>query len=328
MVLGVALAVVIGGGAIAYNVFKPATATSTVQQYFADLAHGDTLAALKLVDGEFRDSEADYPFLVPKALSDEHTRPSDLRVLHTESTTGFNGQTVEIVQVSYRIRGNAVTQAIAVRKTQDGDPAYLLHEPFLQLSVTSLAGRRLTVNGITANVGAENVDSEDGTYVFPGAYTATAQGDALIAGATQAAVVRSGDFGDMPVAGIDFGTPTLAQGAQQAVEAKVRQQIDTCAQSTNAEPSDCPFSVFIFAQDVSVQWSITNYPTISVALSSDPSADQQVDIGTDTDDGVAHYVANYTDDFTGKKQTEAGDQNFGVQGTATASGSEITVSIS
>jgi hypothetical protein len=322
IVLGAVLALLIGGGVVAFTVFRPPTATSTVRQYFDELADGDTTAALKLVADPADYSPQDQPFLVPRALSDAHARPRDLRILRTDSTTAVTGEPFETVHVSYRIRQETVGQVIVVTKTQDGDAPYLLEEPFLQLGVSSLAGRQLTVNGIAAPT-----DEVDDAFVFPGAYTATAQGNALIAGATQAAVVQPGESADRPVAAIDLGTPTLAPGAEEAVQTKVKEQIDACAQSTSSEPSGCPFSVFLFGSDASVKWSITAYPSVTVALSSDPTADEPVTISADADDGVAHYVATYTDEFTGDTQTETGDQSFSVEGTATASGGGITVSI-
>lgn len=319
--LGAVLAVLAGGGAAAYVRTRPATAESTVKQYFDELADGDTAAALRLVSAASEYPQESYPLLASKALSDSADRPRDLRIIGTNSSTAATRE-VTSVQVSYKVRDATVTQSILAIKEVDDGPAYLLHRPFLELGVTSLAGRRLTVNGIAADL-----SDEDATYVFPGAYTATAQGNPLVADAAQPAVTQSSDIGDQPVAVIDFGAPTLAPGARQTVQTMVRQRIDACAQSTSSEPENCPFSVFLFGSDASVKWTITAYPTVTVDLSSAPSEDEQAVISSTAYDGVAHYVATVTDPFGGGTKTETGDARFGVRGTATGSQGQITVSL-
>ncbi|MFI0410779.1 hypothetical protein [Actinomadura sp. 3N508] len=322
MVLAIVPIMLVGCAFAAYTVLKPPTAESTVEQYFDELSDGDTAAALELVSDASEYSPESNPLLVPKVLSEADSRPRNLRILGTDLFTGAERK-VTSVRVSYEIRGATVTQAILATRGTDGDPAYVLYEPFLRLGVTSLAGRQLTVNGVATPLGAE-----DYTYVFPGAYTAGAQGTPLIAGATANATVRSGGIEEQAVAIVDFGTPTLAPGAQEAVQTMVKQQIDTCAQSTSSQPPNCPFSTYLFGSDESVKWTITAYPTVTVALSSYPSEEQQAVISSESYDGVAHYVAKVTDLFGGGTETQTGDVRFGVQGSATATGGQITVSIS
>lgn len=343
--LGAILAVAIGGVGL-YAVFKPVTAESTVRRYFAALADGDTDAALELVDRTGQPSACgmvvgetdeiptscpvpDQPLLVRKALSDEHSRPSDLRILHTDSTVAPSGETVDIVRVSYKVGNESVPQSIVVTKPADGSP-YRLKEPYLRLISDSLAGRDLTVNGIAVDTEDNGVDSDhaDDLFVFPGAYTASAEGGDLLTTATQTAVVQSGTSG-RPVVSIDFGTPTLVPVAKELIRGWIRRELGLCARNTSSAPSDCPFSVAISGSGVSVKWSITAYPTVSVALASDPSAGHQVDISSGASQGVAHYVATYTDGLTGEPRTETGDRSFGVRGTASeVSGAGLTISIS
>ncbi|TDB75297.1 hypothetical protein E1264_40040 [Actinomadura sp. KC216] len=322
VILAIVPIVLVGGGFAAYTALKPPTAESTVEEYFDELSDGDTAAALDLVSDASEYSPESHPLLVPKALSEADDRPSDLRILGTDIFSGA-GRDVTSVRVSYKVRGDTVTQTILAAKGTDGEPAYVLHEPFLLLGVTSLAGRQLTVNGIAAEL-----STEDSTYVFPGAYTATAQGTPLIAGATTSAVVQSGGIEERAVAVADFGTPTMAPGAQAAVQTMVKEQITKCAQSTSGQPTGCPFSTYLFGSVESVTWTITAYPTVTVELSPYPSDDAQVAISSDAYDGVAHYVAKVTDPFGGGTETETGDVRFGVQGSATVEGGQITVSIS
>jgi hypothetical protein len=116
-------------------------------------------------------------------------------------------------------------------------------------------------------------------------------------------------------------------GAQDAIQAQVKQQLYTCAQSTDPYPVGCPFdlfNVYIDGSISSVQWSISNYPNITITADSTPTPDEQATFSDPGMDGVAHYVATYTD-YNGDTQTTSGDVSFGVEGSVKASGSDITV---
>ena len=177
-------------------------------------------------------------------------------------------------------------------------------------------------NGISADL-----TQTSSFFAFPGVYTATAQGSALLASDTEAGSPGSSTLSSAATENITFNTPQLASGAQDAIQAQVKQQMDTCAQSTDPYPSGCPFnlySVYIDGSISSVQWSITNYPTVTVTAASQISAGEQADFSDSADDGLAHYVATYTD-YTGATQTTGGDVPFSVSGTAAVSGSGITL---
>jgi hypothetical protein len=85
--------------------------------------------------------------------------------------------------------------------------------------------------------------------------------------------------------------------------------------------------VFQGGSDDSVQWTITTYPSPTIAPAANPSADDQVDITDQNQDGVVQYTDTYTD-FSGTQQTNTGQTQFGVSGYATADGSNITVTLS
>ncbi len=330
LVIGVLVVALGVGGGIAYEVLKPAPTTpaSVVQQYFDDLGKGDTAAALTLVsDASQLSSQASTTLLVPQALSSASTRPTDVQVGTTNTLTGFPGVSAAgySVRVTYKLGGTSMTANFPVLKAPSGAKSpYLLEAPFFDLEVGDPGGRAVTVNGITVDV------SQASTYLaFPGAYTATAQGNALLASDTATGTVTSG----AAFAGTDtinFAPPQLASGAQDAIQAQIKQQIDTCAQSTDPYPSGCPFdlySVYIDGSVSSVQWSITNYPTVTVTPAAQISPAEQADFSDSAHDGVAHYDVTYTDYF-GATQTTSGDVSFGVNGTAAVSGSGITLGFS
>ncbi|GAA4634105.1 hypothetical protein GCM10023196_074310 [Actinoallomurus vinaceus] len=317
-IIGIVLVAVVGGAIGVSVVFAPPTPASTVQAYFHHLAEGDTAAAFKLVAHDAGDDLTGSPLLVPKAVADARTRPSHARILRTESRTASTGQEIDVVQVSYKLGHETVTQSIMVTRASGGGSTYLLQSPFLVIGLQSVAGRPVTINGI--DVGS---DDSDELYAFPGVYTATARGGALIDGSTRSGVIDSGEVTGQPIITFDFAAPTLAPGADAAVQTKVKEHIDVCARSTEDSPDNCPFSVYIFGSELSVKWSITTYPTVAVTPGYDPSSGQHVDFSSQTD-GVAHYVATYSD-YDGKKQTETGDRSFSVQGSAAASSNDITV---
>lgn len=317
LILGVVLALLLGGG-VAYAVLKPPGPSGevSVERYFEALGEGDTTAALALVVDSSRYAPEDYPLLDRKVLADEDNRPSDVRILESRRVDDYGGVTFDQVRVSYRIGDQPVEQWIVAGQPV-GDEDYLLEQPFMRLSVDSPGGRQLAVNGV-----AFDDDTLD-TYVFPGLYTVTAEQNALLTGESKPArlsVDRSGE----PALAVEFAPPALAPGAREAVEAQVRQRLDTCAQDTTGDPDGCPFSIFVFADDVSVRWTITSYPTIDIEVGRSIFGGGQATI--DGSGGVVHYEATYTN-FAGERQTESGDESFFVNGTVSVEGSSLTVSI-
>jgi hypothetical protein len=314
LIMGLTAAVAVGTG-IGYALLKPPgpTGRAAVERYFVDLANNDVAHALTLVADADRYQGSDFPLLTGKALADKGDRPTGMRVVGTDQAT-----TMDRVRVSYRLGDTAVNQTILARQLSDGGP-YLLDEPFLRLAMDSPSGRPTTINGIPVY---RNGSME--TLVFPGVYKATAEGGTLLTAATQKATLANSGA-DQPQATISFGPPQLAPGAVDAVEQRVKQHIDECAQSTSPSPDNCPFHTYLSGTDGSVKWTITSYPTVTVTVAQNASTDGQVEVEGSV--GVAHYEATYTDLF-GTKQTESGDRDYYLHATASAQGSTITLSIS
>ncbi|HEV3172738.1 MAG TPA: hypothetical protein VGZ32_20495 [Actinocrinis sp.] len=323
--------VLAAGGLVAYEVLKPAppSAASTVQQYFTDLSNDDTAGALALVDKSTlgdsllgSDPTSFGQLRSAAVLRAANTRPTDVTVNSTVHGATFGGQAFNVVQVSYKAGGVSMSQTIDVVNAPSGSAsAFLLENPFLNLDVQDGTGQAVSVNGVAAGTG------EVQASVFPGAYTATLSSTALLAGATQAATPgAAGSLGEATL-NVTFPAPALAPGAQEAIQAQIKSALDACAQSTSPSPPNCPFSVFQGGSDDSVQWTITTYPSPTIAPAANPSADDQVDITDQNQDGVVQYTDTYTD-FSGTQQTNTGQTQFGVSGYATADGSNITVTLS
>ncbi|HEY1484450.1 MAG TPA: hypothetical protein VGF84_00015, partial [Micromonosporaceae bacterium] len=102
--LGALAVLLVAAGVVTYLQFRPGVAAppaQTVRQYFADLASGDTNAALALVDGPAPTG----PLLSATALAQPAMRPSHLTVIGAGPITIGGGRSGTAVSVSYRVGG-------------------------------------------------------------------------------------------------------------------------------------------------------------------------------------------------------------------------------
>ena len=258
--------------------------------------------------------------LVPSALQSASSRPTDATVTRTATDPSGEDPTYTDVTVSYRVGGHAVTQHIAVSKTGDKTMPFLLHAPFLLLVVTPPPGLTATVNGIALD---PDSFSSSGTLAFPGAYTATTDGNALLQSTTQAANYEPGDDGNV-AAVINFGTPPLAANAQSSVQQSVNSGLDSaCVTDTDSFLDECPFTRPDDSYYAQIQWTIVTYPTIAVSPVTDTDSDFQALFTTATD-GEARYTYD-TVDATGVSRPTTGTVPIDVTGTARVGDSGLTI---
>jgi hypothetical protein len=315
--LAAVVVVAVAGGAVLTVLRLTApTPSSTVEDYFAALADGDADRALTLVADRAQYDTATYPLLTGAALADEADRPREVSVADEQPLGSDDGLAYRGVRVSYRAGSAAVTQTVVVVELDD---RFQLQSPFVPVLVSGASGRPVSVNGVA--LGDRDVD----TVAFPGAYSATAQGNALWAEATVTGVPQDAGYGD-PAVTIAFEPPALAPDAEDAIRAEVRSALETCAASTQAAPRGCPFALYSFwSQPTSVKWTITVFPTVTVSAGGALFGGATAQI-TSERSGSVSYQATYTD-VGGAERTESGDQEFQVQGTARADGSGIAVSL-
>jgi hypothetical protein len=319
LVIGLVVVVLVASG-VGYAVLKPPgpSGATTVRGYFDDLARGDTQAALERVASDvYRSGPNAYPMLIARALADPANRPTDLEVLGSEPIAS-EGVALESVRISYKVGGQTVSQTMIAGQVTSRGEDYYLERPFLSLSVSSAGGRRIMVNGIV-------VDSNTvtGTVVFPGRYTAVAEGNALVTGETKAATIESGRTGG-PAVLVAMASPALAPGALETIRGEVKRFIDGCAESTSVRSSGCPFSLYTYyGSDESVTWKVVSYP--SVAVNASQYREGRVPVRSETY-GEVQYTVTYTD-FTGAPRADSGELRYRVEGTATAAGSTINVSL-
>jgi hypothetical protein len=207
-----------------------------------------------------------------------------------------------VVTVGYRIGEQAVEQDFGVYPTGDDETPYRLEQPFLPLVVELPEGVDVTVNGVP--VDAATVAR--GTPVFPGAYQATTAGNALLAGATQAATYTADGQGVTAV--IDLAQAGFAAGAQEAVQAATERELDErCAGEQR-----CPLQAPSLSWGQTTSWTVTAYPQIQLSAAEPGPARVRFTTGTT---GAADYTITYAE-FDGTEQTRTGSVPVDLSGSA------------
>jgi hypothetical protein len=176
-----------------------------------------------------------------------------------------------------------------------------LDSPFTQVTISTdhaAASSSLTVNGVAGSAGVRPA--------FPCVYT-VAQPQAGLYQASDTQVTSTGE-------GAQTATLSglLDPSVQQAAILAVRKTLDACASSMDPSPTGCPFSYdnsATFDTPTSVQWSITRYPIVNVAVASDGTLSL-----TTTTDGTAHISALSTD-YAGTATPVSQDATITISGT-------------
>jgi hypothetical protein len=306
-IAAVVAVVLLAGGiyaAVALQTAHPSP-SAAVEDYFHDLASGDTAAALALVDAPER--YAAEPLLNPAALAVAANRPSSPQITGTTNAT-VDGRAATKVAVTYTVAGSPVIQTIAV---VSAGKSFRLLAPFVTVAVTAVGDRRVTVNTVPLTVAK--------AIGFPGAYAATEAGDVLVTATTAPAVYASS--AGAVTATIALPNPIVAPTATAAVQKAVNAALDACVRSDAAEPPHCPFA-YDKDRSATVTWRIKAYPQVKVSV-----VDGAVSFGVGQA-GSLHYDAKTSIFFGIFPSTDSGDADLGVKGTATAADSGVTVTFS
>jgi hypothetical protein len=310
-----------GGGAIAVVKLVAPTPASTVRDYFGALGDGDAAKAMSLIDKPDSFDVSGYPLLTGKALADKAHRPGDVKVGKPHKLGAADGVDpalgAQTLPVTYRVNGTTVTQTVAVLKDKT-TKKYVLQGAFVEITVSGLAGRPATVNGI--DLGSDDIDAA----AFPGSYDVVAGGNALFAADAEQVIPQSTGNGGLAAA-VSFGPPQLAPDAQTTIESQVRSQLDQCAASTEAQPAGCPFGLTEPGTVTSVQWAITTYPAITVAVADSLFGGPAATI-TDDGSGVVQWSDTYVD-YLGASTNDSGSWGFRVNGSAQLAGNQIQVTL-
>jgi hypothetical protein len=257
------------GVAVVVLLNKQPTGEQAVRAYFEKLALGDAEAALTYVLPPRTGSFEDDPLLTATVLADPDARPTGLQVAGRSQTTLPDGDIRERVTVSYTVGETEFRQTILTRQQEKGEQ-FQLENPFFLLSVTGYDSRGFSINGVP--IGSD-VRGRLVAVAFPGLYAGAVEENELFAEEIVDATGR--DSGELPAELRITFEPTLAAGAEEAVQAAVNAHIDGCLQdhglvpvtlNPDGQPTTCPFGLTA-DEVISVNWSIGRYPDVAIELS-------------------------------------------------------------
>ena len=256
-----ALMLAVVGGIVAINVVNNSLASpqQPVREYFDALQRGEGEKALGLLRASVPQSNA--AMLDGTALQTAAARISDIK--YGDAVDRGNNQVM--VPVDYTIDGSDLRTEFLLERT--GTEWLFFHKWALVpaalpvLDVTVVNSSEATLNGVPVNM----PNGRNSFAVFyPGEYEASLAGEYFSAAPTKATV--SGR--DVPVAPLNLMTEAT-DGLKDAVGSKVKEFLDTCADTADKEQKlqpDCPFyhTTNNRVIDGTIDWSITEYPAVSI----------------------------------------------------------------
>ena len=285
--LGLMLAV--AGAVVAVNVVNGTIANpqQPVREYLDALQKGEGGKALGLLRASVPQSNA--AMLDGTALQTAASRISGVKFGKAEDRGGNQ----VMVPIDYTIDGSQLLTEFLLERS--GTEWLFFHKwAFVPaalpvLDVTVVNSNEATLNGVPVNM--PNGRNSFAAF-YPGEYEATLNGEYFSAPATRATLsVR-----DVPAAPLNLLTEAT-DGLRDAVGSKVREFLDTCAQTADKQQQlqpDCPFyhATNNRVIDGTIDWSITEYPAVSIA----PFGGRWVVAPLD---GKAQIKARQVDLFTG-----------------------------
>ena len=301
---------------IAYAVVNSTvfSADNTVKSYLSAIASGDYDKANGISDPQVANGKR--TLLTSAASKGDKTTISNQRII--SATDNADGS--RTMQISYTLGGKSMTDTLTV--APNGSKFLIFKNwnittPLVkEISVyTSPAITNFTVNGV--KVGAKNATASDsGTYtfkVYPGSYTVkpvtskylTADSTTLTTSSKSSASISA--------------EPTDALADK--INAKIKDKLDTCAKSTDAQPEGCPFSMYGSDDDYrNIAWNITEYPTVT-------TDDLSIDSGSFYVYGgkvkVAYEYKNYDDSWEPTDRSTS----FSISGKFTLDGDKLDITL-
>ena len=104
------------------------------------------------------------------------------------------------------------------------------------------------------------------------------------------------------------------------INAKIKDKLDTCAKSTDAQPEGCPFSMYGSDDDYrNIAWNITEYPTVT----TDDSASLGQLLRVRRRSKVAYEYKNYDDSW---EPTDS-STSFSISGQFTLDGDKLDITL-
>jgi hypothetical protein len=285
--LGLMLA--IAAAVVAVNLVNSSVAgpEQPVREYLDALQKGEGEKALGLLRASVPQSNA--AMLDGTALQTAVSRVTNVKFGATEERPGNQAT----VPMEYTIDGSRLSTEFLLEKTGT-EWLFFNKWAFVPaalpvLDVTVVNSNEATLNGVPVNM----PNGRNSFAVFyPGEYEASLNGEYFSAPATRATLSSR----DVPTAPLSLLTEATT-GLKDAVGAKVKEFLDSCAAEADKQQRlqpDCPFyhATNNRVIDGTIDWSITEYPAISV----EPFGGRWVVAPLD---GKARIKARQVDLFTG-----------------------------
>jgi hypothetical protein len=277
------------------------TPEATVHGFFGALAHRDAAAALRAVDTV---GSGDEPLLRSAVLrSHDYVPPTDLRIERIDT-----GSDPALAAVSFRVGERRLTASLGMTRERHKTFNRWHIEGLPQVAISAVGVTELSVNGVRMKTGAPATPDAPRMIqadALPGGYALGVPDNPVVQAVRQELYVGDGGQATLQA--------SVKPGAEAQVDAQVRAYIDHCAQSTDASPDGCPFSVFLLGTPTSLQWKITKYPRIAVAMTPAGPYVRTEDEGSATASGVAkdfsttdHFSESDTFDVKGPVDVSAG----------------------
>ena len=285
--LGLMLAV--AGAVVAINLVNNSIASpqQPVREYLDALQKGDGEKALGLLKASV--PQGNPAMLDGEALKTAAAGISDVKFGNAEDRGGNQ----VMVPIDYTLGGSRLHTEFLLQRS--GTQWLFFHDwSFVPaalpvLDVTVVNSNQASLNGVAVNM----PNGRNSFAVFyPGEYEASLNGKYFAAPATRATVSSR----DMPSAPLNLLTQAT-DGLKDAVTAKVKEFLDTCAAQADKQQRlqpDCPFyhATNNRVVDGTIDWSITDYPAVSI----EPFGGRWVVAPLD---GKARIKARQVDLFTG-----------------------------
>jgi hypothetical protein len=279
------------------------TPEATVHDFFGALAHRDVAAALRAVDDP---RVGDEPLLRSAVLrSHDYVPPTDLRIERIDT-----GRDPALAAVSFRVGQRRLTASLGMARERHKTFNRWHLEGLPQVAISAMGVTELSVNGVRMKTDAPA--APDGprviqASVLPGGYALGVPDNPVVQAVPQELYVGDGGQATLQA--------SVKAGAEAQVDTQVRAYIDRCAQSTDASPDGCPFSVFLLGTPTSLKWKITKYPRITVEITPAGPYVRTGDEGSATASGVAK-------DFSTTEHFSESD-TFSVSGPVDVSGGGV-----
>lgn len=204
------------------------------------------------------------------ALLKDSAAKSGSGISHVHITSTSRSGSVETVAFTYTVEGKTQSDQITVspkgskylifKDWEVSTPLIKDIAVYVPTSVTKLDINGVTVSAKNASTSSGGSDSTLTFKVYPGVYAIKAKESTYVTSNT-VSVQAVGQRVSMP------GTivPKATKALTDEINEQMKNQLDSCAESTSMQPEGCPFKAYAYYGDDSykdVKWSIVDYPTV------------------------------------------------------------------